>query len=59
MNFVKGEKCRAFNWREVAVEELLQGRTPAGSGWKAGVDGKALTDAFVARQGGLVPSPTR
>ncbi|MGP3957089.1 hypothetical protein ACTWPT_13900 [Nonomuraea sp. 3N208] len=41
-----------------ALEQILQGKTPAGSGWKEGVDGKALSNAFAACEGSLAPSPT-
>ncbi|MEV5504594.1 hypothetical protein AB0M50_55235 [Nonomuraea fuscirosea] len=40
-----------------AIEQVLQGKTPAGSGWKDGVDGKALTSALAACEGPIAPSP--
>ncbi|MEV1167087.1 hypothetical protein [Nonomuraea sp. NPDC049784] len=41
-----------------AIEQVLQGKTPAGSGWKDGVDGKAVTSALAACKDPIVPSPT-
>ncbi|MEU6787194.1 hypothetical protein ABZ912_49070 [Nonomuraea angiospora] len=40
-----------------AIEQVLQGKTPAGSGWKDGVDGTELNNAYSACAGPIMPSP--
>ncbi|GAA2204032.1 hypothetical protein GCM10009850_001430 [Nonomuraea monospora] len=41
-----------------AIQQIIKGETCADSGWKDGVDGRAVTRDLVARNGPLVPSPT-
>ncbi|SPL91276.1 unnamed protein product [[Actinomadura] parvosata subsp. kistnae] len=41
-----------------AIEQVMKGETPADSGWKDGVDGRAVTRDFMACTGPIVPSPT-
>ncbi|MFI9560994.1 hypothetical protein [Nonomuraea endophytica] len=41
-----------------AIEQVLQGKTPEGDGWKDGVDGKALTSALAACTNSTFPSPS-
>ncbi|MGR6916244.1 hypothetical protein ACU635_18555 [[Actinomadura] parvosata] len=41
-----------------AIELIMQGKTPADSGWKDGVDGRTLTRDLAACNGPIAPSPT-